>query len=135
MEDYMKMLPIPDGDTEEFWKGCKRHELLIQRCKSCGIYRFYPRPICSNCSSMEWGWVKSGGKGQIYTFVVFHHAFHPSWQEELPYVVAVIELEEGVRLIARVVECSPQKVQIGMKVEVVFNDVSEEITLPQFRPI
>ncbi len=133
MTEYQKPLPLPTQDTREYWEGCRRHELLIQRCRKCGTFRFYPRPMCPDCNSLESEWIKAGGKGRVYSWTVAVRQFHPAF--EVPYVIAIVELEEGVRMTTNVVNCPLEELSVGMPVEVVFEDVTEEVSLPKFRPI
>ena len=133
MTEYQKPLPLPTQDTREYWEGCRRHELLIQKCRKCGALRFYPRPMCPECNSMEYDWIKACGKGRVYSWTVAVRQFHPAF--EVPYVIAIVELEEGVRMTTNVINCKPEELYVGMPVEVIFEDVSEEITIPKFRPI
>lgn len=133
MADYNKPLPQIMGEASEFWEGCKRHELLIQRCKDCSTYRHYPRPMCPNCGSWNVEWAKVSGKGKVYTYIVAHRPFHPAFSGDIPYAVVIVELEEGVRMVSNVVDCKPEDIYIGMPVEVVFDDVTEEVTLPRFQ--
>ena len=124
---YGKLLPrfVAFG-AKEFYQGCKRHELLIQRCAKCGTYRHYPHPMCSKCYSMDREWVKVSGRGKIYSYAV-------NRKPDL-YIIAIVELPEKVRLLTNLVDCEPEDVYIDMPVEVVFTDMNEEITLPLFRP-
>ena len=131
---YRKPLPIPSELSRPFWEACRRHELLMQCCRSCGVFRFPPAVLCPECLSKEAEWKQSSGKGKIFSFVVFHRLYHPGFEGELPYTVALIELEEGPRLVSNVVGCPPAAVACDMPVEVVFEDVTPEVTLPTFRP-
>jgi len=133
MSEYQKPVPLPTLDTREYWEGCRRHELLIQRCLKCRAFRFYPRPMCPECNSLESEWIRAGGKGQVYSWTVTVRQFHPAF--EVPYVIAIVELEEGVRMTTNVINCQPEALYVGMPVEVVFEDVSGETTIPKFRPI
>ena len=133
MSTLRKPIPIPTLETKPYWDACRQHELRIQQCKSCGEYRHYPQPMCPACYSFEVDWLKVSGKGRVYSWVVCHHAFHPAFTEEVPYAVVTIELDEGVRLISRMVDTKPEELEIDMPVEVVFEDVNEEITLPMFK--
>lgn len=133
MADYNKPLPQITPETREFWQGCKRHELLIQRCKDCGTYRHYPRPMCPKCSSWNVEWAKVSGKGKVYTWIVAVQPFHPGFFSDVPYAVVIVELEEGVRVVSNIVDCKPEDIYIGMPVEVIFDDVTEEVTLPRFK--
>lgn len=134
--EYKKVLPVPNIDTQEFWDGCHHHELLIQKCSECGIYRFYPCPMCSHCGSMKADWKMVSGKGTVYTWSVIRRAADPAWAGDLPYIAAVIELDEQPSLLmpGNIVECDPDKVTAGMSVEVFFEDVTEKISLPKWRP-
>jgi uncharacterized OB-fold protein len=130
--EYKKPLPFPDTDTQEFWDGTKRRELLVQKCNN-GHLRYPPRPICPECFSQESKWEKMSGKGEVYTFIIVRVSPRPDW--EVPYVLAVIKLNEGPRMVSNVIGIKPEDVKIGMKVEVVYDDVTEQFTLPKFKPV
>lgn len=134
MIEYKKPLPMPDMDSKEFWDGCHRHELLIQRCDNCHSYRFPPEVICPVCFSTASKWTKASGKGIVYTFTVVRRATGPDWEADVPYTIAFIQLDEGVRMVSNVVGCKPEEIKIGMKVEVTFDDVTETQSLPKFKP-
>ena len=134
MEQDKKPLPSPNVASRAYWEGCKRHELLLPRCRSCGAYHFFPRFFCVKCASSDLEWVKASGRGEIYTFSILERAGMPAFAAETPYVLSLVQLDEGVRLMTNIVECPPDKVKIGMKVQAVFEDVTEEITLPKFKP-
>ena len=134
MAEYLKPIPKPDEVSKEFWQGCQRYELLLQKCSDCGRFQFYPRPICINCMSPNMEWVRSSGTGTVHSFTAVHQNVTPGFKEEVPYVFAIIELEEGVRLSTNIVGCAPEDVYIGMPVEVIFESISSEINLPKFRP-
>jgi uncharacterized OB-fold protein len=135
MSGYKKPLPEIEGWwSKEFWEGCKRHEFLLQQCADCmKINTYSPRILCPNCLSTNLKWIKASGKGKIYSFTVV--MAHPpvSFIDDVPYVVAVIKLEEGPRMISNIVECKPDGLSCDMDVEVVFEDVTEEFALPKFR--
>jgi uncharacterized OB-fold protein/acyl dehydratase len=124
--------PPRNQDNAFFWEGVDRGELLIQKCSSCGRLRHPPRPMCPNCQSLEWETVKSSGMGEVFSFIIPHYPQVPFF--EYPYVVAVIALEEGTRLISNVVDIDPGDVTIGMPVQVKFVAVDDELTLPLFAP-
>jgi len=134
MANYEGPLPKPDQDSEPYWEGTRRHELLLQQCSACRRFRFYPRSLCPFCFSDAFNWRAAAGRGSVYSFTVVHRAPFPSFRDKIPYVLALIELEEGVRMMSNVVDCDPAQVRIGMPVVVVFDAVTEEITLPKFRP-
>ena len=133
-KSYRKPLPRIDEESRGFWEALARHELYFQRCRDCGTKRLYPRALCPSCLSSATEWVRASGRGAIYSFTVTHQNQAPGFREELPYVLAIVELEEGVRLMTNVVGCAPETVRIGMPVAVVFDDVTPEVTLPKFRP-
>src|SRR5437868_305109 len=124
--------PPRNQDNAFFWEGVDRGELLIQRCASCGRLRHPPRPMCPNCQSLEWNTVTSSGKGEVYSFIIPHYPQVPMF--EYPYVVAVIALEEGTRVISNVIDIDPGDVTVGMPVQVRFVAVDDELTLPLFAP-
>jgi len=132
--EYRKPLPIPSRLSEPFWAACKNHELKIQRCGSCRAFRFPPAILCPECLSREVSWEKVSGRGKVFSFVVYRRLYHPGFEADLPYTVAVIELEEGARLLSNVIGIPPEQVTCDMPVEVVFEDVTPEVTLPKFRP-
>jgi uncharacterized protein len=132
MAEYARPLPVPDGDTKPFWDAAKEHRLTIQRCQNCHEAIFYPRSLCPHCMSDRIEWIAASGKGTIYSYTVVHQS-PAAFADSVPYVVALIDLEEGVRLMSRVVDTAPADVKIGAPVEVTFEDVTPEITLPMFR--
>lgn len=132
---YKKPLPQPNPDTKPFWDGCSKHELRFQKCRNCSHVRWPPSIICPMCYTQDTEWIRSGGRGKIYTFVVYHQAFHKAFENDLPYVTAIIELEEGPRLLSNIVGCRPQDVRCGMPLEVTWEDINEEFSLPKFKPI
>lgn len=130
-------LPTPDALTEGFWNAAREHRLVIQRCAGCGRYRHYPQPRCAECLSDQWSWTPVSGRGTVYTFTVTHQAFHNAWAERLPYAVATIELDEGVRVVSDLPPGDEARVAIGHPVEVFFEDTETAdgtpFTLPRFR--
>ncbi|MDZ4278197.1 MAG: OB-fold domain-containing protein [Dehalococcoidia bacterium] len=131
--EYAKPLPLPRGLAGEFYGWCKHHELRFQRCAGCGAWRHVPRDMCAACGSWKWEWARSTGRGTVFTWTVAARPMHPGFQGDVPYAAVVIELEEGVRLVSQLVDCPPDELAIGMPVEVVFDDVTPEVTLPKFR--
>ena len=135
MVDYNKPLPHVNEDTKAFWTGCKAHELRFQKCKDCGHIRWPASMICPMCYSRDTQWIIASGKGKVYTFVVYHVAYHRGFVDDLPYVVADVELEEGLHLLTNIVGCRPDEVKCDMPVEVTWERITEEFSLPKFRPI
>ena len=130
---YEKPLPQVNSDTEPFWKGCKEHELRFQKCTDCGFVRWPPSAFCPHCYSNETEWITANGKGNVFTFAVYRQAFHPAFRNDVPYVAAIVELEEGPLLLTNIVGCEPGEVVCGMDVEVTWEKVTEQFTLPKFR--
>jgi uncharacterized OB-fold protein len=129
--------PIPDEDTEPYWDACKAHELRAQRCTACGRFRWPPRGFCPACFSWDFTWEALPGRGVVDAFSVVHHVVNPAFKAEAPYVVALVELDGTnghVKLPTNIVDCPWEEVNVGMPVEVVFDDLNEEVTLPKFRP-
>ena len=134
---HMPPSPISQYYSAFFWEYAKRHQLAIQRCDHCLRYQHWPTPVCRNCSSFELSPSVVSGRGTLYSYTVAMQSFHPYFDDRIPLILAVIELDEqpGLKLVANLVECTEETVQIGMPVEVVFQDVTEELTLPQFRAV
>jgi len=116
-----------------FWEGAKQHKFLIQRCPTDGEC-YWPASVCHSCGSDDLEWVEAVGRGIVYTFTVYHRPFLREWQKDLPYNVAVIELEEGPITFGNVVSIRNEDIQIGMPVEVVFEQEGDA-TLPRWRPV
>jgi hypothetical protein len=134
MPDYKKPLPHPTPASMPFWEAAKRHELQIQRCNSCGVHIFYPREVCPECLTSGLQWVKVSGKGTVYSFTIARQATHHAFVEDVPYVIAIVELAEGPHITTNIVGCKPEDVQVGMPVIATFDDVTPEMTLVKFRP-
>ncbi len=133
--EYTKPLPTIEPETEEFWKAAKRHELFLQRCNACGEVIHFPRVMCYRCLSEDLGWFKSTGLGTVYSFTIIHQVAHLGFESEVPYVYAIIDLDDGARMISNVVNIDPSAVEVGMRVQVTFDDVTPEISIPKFEPM
>lgn len=121
-----------DSDSQQYWEGIARGELRIQRCDACSHAVFYPRAICPHCFSNQLSWIVATGRGTIYTYTVAHQAFG-QFASEVPFVVALVELEEGVRMMTRIIDAPRERIAIGAPVHVTFMPVNESVTLPYFR--
>jgi uncharacterized OB-fold protein len=127
-------VPTPTPVTQPFWDATKEHRLLIQRCANGHLF-YYPRSHCPKCLSNELTWVEASGTGTVYSFTVARRATSPEFEEDVPYVIAAIDLEEGPRMTSMLVEADVDAVTIGARVELVWDDeVSESLSLPYFRP-
>jgi uncharacterized OB-fold protein len=129
-----KPLPQISPEMAPFFEAAHRHELVVQQCTGCRALRFPARTICSRCLGREATWVPASGRGTVFSFAVMHQAVHPGFAAEVPYPVVVVQLDEGVRLLSNLVDCALAEVRIGLPVEVVFEDVTADVTLPKFRP-
>jgi uncharacterized OB-fold protein len=136
MTDYMKPIPKTDPVTAPFWESLRNEKIEIQRCGDCKSFVFYPRALCPHCSSRQLTWTPMSGRGRIYTMTIVHKG-PGAFKADEPYVVALVELDEGCRLMTNVVEveADPSKVKIGMPVEIVYDHVTAALTLPKFRPV
>jgi uncharacterized OB-fold protein len=133
--DAPRPLPNPTPITVGFWEAAQKGELVIQRCTPCRAWRHYPQAMCPHCHSLDWGWEPVSGRGVIHSYTIAHQAFHAHWKDKTPYVSATIELEEGVRLVDDMLDLDPEAVKIGLPVEVYFEKMSDEITMPKFRVV
>jgi len=127
-------LPTPEGDTQRFWDGARDGKLLIKRCSGCGKRHFYPRPFCPHCWSADVDWEEASGKATIYTYSIVRQNDLPPWNERVPYVAAIVDLAEGPRMMTNVIGVDLEKVAVGMAVEVSFQKISDDVTIPVFRP-
>jgi uncharacterized protein len=128
-----RVVPVPTPETKPFWQGTQQGELRLQRCDACQHVYFPPRPFCPKCAGRAVSWFKASGRGSLYSYVI-HHRPAPGFVP--PYAIAVVELEEGPRMMSNIVECpqTPEALQLDMPLEVVFTQLTDEIALPQFRP-
>ena len=125
---------LNDAATAPFWEAAARHELMLPRCDGCGLVFFPPRRFCPGCWSGELSWQPMSGGGAVWTFTEVYVAFYDdTWADDVPYVVAVVELDEGPRLLANIAEPDMGRLTIGDRVEAVFEDRPESVTLPMFR--
>jgi uncharacterized OB-fold protein len=125
--------PQPTELSEGFWEGVRRGELVAQCCSDCRRLRHYPQAMCPDCHSLAFEWTPLSGLGSIYSYTVAHRAFHPAWREHVPYVLATIELDEGVRMICDLLDVEPEAVSIGQRVEVYFAKMPGQGMMPRFR--
>ena len=125
--------PVPGPESAPYWEAARRHELALPRCRRCGQRWAPPTARCPACLSEDIEWRPVSGRGQIFSFTVFRRAYHPAYRERLPYVVAVIELDEGPRLVSNIVGCPPEEVVCDLPVMVTFEQRGEHV-LPQFTP-
>lgn len=133
---YNKPTPALDPDSTKFWESCRAHQLQVQQCSNCNRKRFPAKAHCANCQSTDHDWVEASNTGHVYSWIVVRHPIPKSvFGDDVPYAVALIDLEPGVRMVSRIVDCDPDDVAANMQVQVKFDDVTDELTLPNFKPI
>lgn len=129
--------PTPTNLTRPFWEAAKEGKFVFQHCSECGTFQSYPRPWCTECGSEELGWKEVSGEGTVYSYTIPRQVVDnvPAFQEKIPFVFAVVQLNEGPRFYSNVVGIRPEHVEIGMKVRLTFEAVSADMSLPKFRPM
>jgi uncharacterized OB-fold protein len=134
--EYTKPLPRPLSTelTRPFWEAARRHELVMPRCKTCAHLFFYPRSECPHCFSTNLEWVQVSGRGRLHSYTIVQQPANPAFRDDVPYVYAVVQLEEGPRIVSNVVQCDPDTLRVDMPLEAVFDDVTPEWTLVKFKP-
>lgn len=130
-----KPVPVVQPWAQPFWDAAKQQRLVLQICLDCGQTIHYPRIECPHCGSARLDWRQSKGRGTIYSFTVVHSNAPSAFMADTPYVVAVIRLEEGVQMLSNIVQCDPEQLQCDQAVEVVFERLNADFTLPKFRPV
>ena len=134
--EYSKPVPRPLGPevSRPFWEGARERRLVMPRCTACGHMFFYPRSECLECMADGIEWVQVSGSGTVYSFTIVRQPADPAFRDDVPYPYAIVELDEGPRMVTTIVGCDPEEVRIGMRVTTVFDDVTPEWTLVKFRP-
>ena len=126
----LRPTPEPTIDSKPYWDGLKERRLLLQQCGNCGLIRHYPRPMCDACHSLEVQWIESSRRGRLYAWTEVHHPFVPGFREEIPYVMATVELAEGVRLQCQMLDAEADALRLDLPVEIVFREVQDDLVLP-----
>ena len=127
--------PEPTIDSQPYWDGLKERRLLLQQCGDCGRVRHYPRPMCASCHSLQVQWIEASRRGRLYSWTEVHHPFVPGFRDEIPYVMATVELEEGVRLQCQMLDANAAALRLDLPVEIVFRDVQAGLVLPFARVV
>jgi uncharacterized protein len=130
----MAIIPAVTDLTKPYWDNARAGRLVTQRCRSCGRIWHPPLPACPHCHSTDIGWREVRGDGTVYTYTVVRHATHAALADRVPYVVAIVELAEGPRLVTGITGCAPGDVRVGMAVRACFREVADGVTLPYFEP-
>lgn len=126
-------LPQPFEEALPFWEGLKEGVLRLQKCSSCGQLSHPPKALCANCHSFDMGWVPASGRGTVYSYIVTRQAIHPALTGHVPFATVQVELEEGPILTSNVIDVPPDEIEIGLPVQVVFERINDEVTLPYFK--
>jgi uncharacterized OB-fold protein len=126
-------LPLPSVDEQEFYDAARRGELRFQRCADCRAWRHYPRPVCPECASTRFAWERASGRGAVYSWTIVHGPTLPVFREQLPYNVIDVLTDEGLHFQSQLLDCPPEEIEEGLRVEAVFVPASDEITLVKFR--
>ena len=133
MADYTRPIPQADEESKEFFEGARRHELMLMRCKNCGAWRLPSRPRCPDCWSTDTEWEKASGRGTLYSFGIMHQKF-PGFEDEVPYNFAIVELEEGPRMVTNIVGVPDTELRVDMPVVAHYDDVADDATIVRFTP-
>ena len=133
---YAGPLPVKQPEADFYWEKALAHELWLRRCVDCGLAYFYPRDFCPTCGGRNVEWTRASGKGTLHAFAIVHRAPAPAFRDRVPFVAAIVDLEEGARIPTNLVgvEPDPSRIAIGMPVEVDFEDLAPGVALPIFRP-
>ena len=134
-EVYRKPVPVATPESDFFWEKARHHELWIQKCSDCGDPFFYPRMVCPTCLSENLEWFKTSGKGFLYSYMINHRP-PPGFEDDAPYAIAIVQLDEGPRMMTNIVdiENTPENLILDMPLEVVFEDIADEMSIPKWKP-
>jgi uncharacterized protein len=133
MPEVSKPVPAITPDMREFFDGARAGCLMVQKCDSCGKLRFPAHDLCSKCNSTDSRWVPVSGRGEVFSFSIMHQLYHPGFAKEVPYAVVMVELEEGCKFVSNLLGVKPHDIKCGMPVEVTFEKLSDEVSMPKFR--
>ena len=133
MPEISKPIPAITPDMREFFDGARAGRLMVQKCDNCGTLRFPAHDLCSKCNSTASQWVPVSGRGEVFSFNIMHQVYHPGFAGEVPYAVVVVELEEGCKFISNLLGVKPHDIRCGMPVEVTFEKLNEDVSIPKFR--
>jgi uncharacterized protein len=128
------IIPDPGGLTRPYWEQARAGRLVLQHCRGCGHTWHPPLPRCPRCHATDTGWRQASGEGTVYSYTVVHHATHAALADRVPYVIAIVELAEGPRVVTGIRGAEPGQVRVGLPVRAVFEELTPEVTLPQFAP-
>ena len=136
MPEGMLLPNTSDPFTKEWWEHCKKHELVVQKCTDCGTFRHTPAPVCYNCLSWNYEWKSVSGKGVVFSYIICHYPAMAVLREKVPYNVLMVELPDAgnIRMVGNLIDGTPHEdIHVGMPVEVAWEDVTDDTTLPQWK--
>lgn len=134
MSEYTKPLPTITDENHPFWEGCRQGKLRMQKCGDCGHIRYPISHVCPKCLSYKFEWTDLSGRGEVFSYVVFYQLYNKAFEQDIPYNVALVQLDEGPRMYSNIVDADNDSVKVGDKVEVAFDPVTPEVTIPRFKP-
>jgi len=134
MSTVNRPLPRPSVVSKPFWESARRGLVSVQRCTACGEHQHPPKPMCTQCWSTELAWVETSGRGTVYSYTICHWATVPYFKDRVPYIVAMVDLDEGARVTTGIVDCAIEDIQVGLPVVAVFDAVSDDMSLINFKP-
>ncbi len=129
-----KFMPASNPETAPFWEACRQQRLLIQHCSHCGHYQFYPRSLCVSCMQPNPDWYQASGRGNVKSWTIVRTPVSPAYADMTPFVIALIQLDEGPTMMSQIHDCDVTSLQSGMRVKVIFEDWSGQVTMPVFMP-
>jgi uncharacterized OB-fold protein len=130
-----KPVPRPSPESTHYWQAAREHRLELPRCNACGKHWFPPSQSCPHCLAADFAWTPVSGIGKVFSFVTYHRVYHPAFAQDVPYVVALVELAEGPRLLTNIVGVPPEAIVCDMPVKVVFDDFEDGVSVPKFAPV
>jgi uncharacterized OB-fold protein len=131
---YEKPRPNEGLVSEPYWEAAKQHRLMAQKCQQCGGLWAPPTAVCEGCLSPDLDWIELSGKGKVWSYIIMHQLYYPAFADDIPYNIAVIRSDEGPKFVTNLVGVKNEDIKVEMPVEVVFDDVDEDLTLPKWRP-
>ena len=134
MVELRPLAPEADDDSREFFEGARRHELMLMRCLNCSAWRLPSRPRCPDCWSTDTKWERASGRATLYSFAIMHQKLHPWFADQTPYQFAIVELEEGPRIVSDVVGVPVEELRVDMPLNAVFDESSDDVTIVRFAP-
>jgi uncharacterized OB-fold protein len=132
MSEYTRPIPMADEESRPFFEGAQRHELWLMRCRNCHAWRLPSRPRCPDCWSTDTDWERASGRGTLYSFGIMHQKMHPAFAEHVPYQFAIVELEEGPRIVSNVVGVPDDDLKVDMPLVASYDDVADDATIVRF---